>query len=226
MNAIILVAVVSVCNSCVYASSRVIQSIAAAGDLPEVFSYIDKKGRPLAGIMVSVVIGLLAFLVDSDRESDVFTWLFALCSISSFFTWFCICFAHIRFRWALRAQGRGTNELVYTSQMGIWGSYLGLLLTFLLIAGEIYVSLFPLGESPSAKAFFQYCLSIPIMIVVYIGYKTYRRSWNLFLIPLREVDLDTGRRYEDVEALKEDIAERKAYVASRPLYYRIYNFWC
>ncbi|CAI4796086.1 AIF_collapsed_G0051440.mRNA.1.CDS.1 [Saccharomyces cerevisiae] len=38
MNVVILVAVVSVCNSCVYASSRLIQALGASGQLPSVLS--------------------------------------------------------------------------------------------------------------------------------------------------------------------------------------------
>ncbi|ODV82922.1 hypothetical protein CANARDRAFT_30484 [[Candida] arabinofermentans NRRL YB-2248] len=226
MNAVILVAVLSVCNSCVYASSRVIQSLAVTGDLPEIFAYVDLKGRPLMGILISCIFGLLGFLVASTNQDTVFTWLFALCSIASFFTWFCICFAQVRFRWALKAQGRSTNELAYCSQLGAFGGYLGVVLSLALIAGEIYVSAFPLGYSSSAEGFFQNCLSIPIMIVVYVGYKSYKRSWNKFLIPLKEIDLDSGRRYEDLELLKLEVAERKAFIRSKPFYMRVYHFLC
>lgn len=62
MNAVILVAVVSVCNSTVYASSRLIQALGTAGQLPKIFGYMDRKGRPLVGIAVSATFGLLGFL--------------------------------------------------------------------------------------------------------------------------------------------------------------------
>lgn len=226
MNAVILVAVLSVCNSCVYASSRVIQALGACGQLPRVCGYIDRKGRPLVGIGICGIFGLLGFLVASDKEGDVFTWLFALCSISSFFTWFCICFSQVRFRMALKAQGRTTDEIGHKSMLGVYGGILGCVINFLLIAGEIYVSLFPLGDSPSAEAFFQYCLSIPIMIVVYFCHRLYRRNWRDWLIPASQIDLDTGKRVSDLELLKHEIMEEKAKVAARPLYYRIYRFWC
>nr|CAI6664431.1 CNT_HP1_G0042520.mRNA.1.CDS.1 [Saccharomyces cerevisiae] len=75
MNFVILVAVVSVCNSCVYASSRLIQALGASGQLPSVCSYMDRKGRPLVGIGISGAFGLLGFLVASKKEDEVFTWL-------------------------------------------------------------------------------------------------------------------------------------------------------
>nr|CAI6571940.1 CFF_HP1_G0040660.mRNA.1.CDS.1 [Saccharomyces cerevisiae] len=151
MNVVILVAVVSVCNSCVYASSRLIQALGASGQLPSVCSYMDRKGRPLVGIGISGAFGLLGFLVASKKEDEVFTWLFALCSISSFFTWFCICMSQIRFRMALKAQGRSNDEIAYKSILGVYGGILGCVLNALLIAGEIYVSAAPVGPLAPLK---------------------------------------------------------------------------
>lgn len=226
MNAVILIAVLSVCNSCVYAASRVIQSLGASRQLPSFCGYIDRKGRPLVGIGICGVFGLLGFLVASSKEGEVFTWLFALCSISSFFTWFCICFSQVRFRLALKAQGRSSDEIAYKSMLGFWGGVLGCVLNILLIAGEIYVSLFPLGGSPNAEGFFQYCLSIPIMIFVYFCHRIYRKNWTDWIISTKNIDLDTGRKAEDLELMKHEILTEKARIASKPLYYRIYRFWC
>ncbi|CAI6669334.1 CKB_HP2_G0040810.mRNA.1.CDS.1 [Saccharomyces cerevisiae] len=226
MNVVILVAVVSVCNSCVYASSRLIQALGASGQLPSVCSYMDRKGRPLVGIGISGAFGLLGFLVASKKEDEVFTWLFALCSISSFFTWFCICMSQIRFRMALKAQGRSNDEIAYKSILGVYGGILGCVLNALLIAGEIYVSAAPVGSPSSAEAFFEYCLSIPIMIVVYFAHRFYRRDWKHFYIKRSEIDLDTGCSVENLELFKAQKEAEKQLIASKPFYYKIYRFWC
>ncbi|CAI4802234.1 CAS_1a_G0052910.mRNA.1.CDS.1 [Saccharomyces cerevisiae] len=157
MNVVILVAVVSVCNSCVYASSRLIQALGASGQLPSVCSYMDRKGRPLVGIGISGAFGL--------------------------------------FRMALKAQGRSNDEIAYKSILGVYGGILGCVLNALLIAGEIYVSAAPVGSPSSAEAFFEYCLSIPIMIVVYFAHRFYRRDWKHFYIKRSEIDLDTGESF-------------------------------
>ncbi|CAI4918587.1 ATV_HP_G0081320.mRNA.1.CDS.1 [Saccharomyces cerevisiae] len=226
MNVVILVAVVSVCNSCVYASSRLMQALGASGQLPSVCSYMDRKGRPLVGIGISGAFGLLGFLVASKKEDEVFTWLFALCSISSFFTWFCICMSQIRFRMALKAQGRSNDEIAYKSILGVYGGILGCVLNALLIAGEIYVSAAPVGSPSSAEAFFEYCLSIPIMIVVYFAHRFYRRDWKHFYIKRSEIDLDTGCSVENLELFKAQKEAEKQLIASKPFYYKIYRFWC
>mgnify|MGYP003365386792 CR=1 FL=1 len=226
MNVIILIAVLSVANSCVYASSRVIQALGASGQLPSICGYIDKKGRPLVGIGICGIFGLLGFLVASDNEGTVFTWLFALCSISSFFTWFCICFSQVRYRIALRRQGRSTDEIAYKSMLGIYGGILGSVLNILLIAGEIYVSASPVGAPSTAEAFFENCLSIPIMIVVYICHKFYTKEWSVWYIPTDQIDLDTGCSFDDIELFKRQKIEERQRIASKSYLYRIYRFWC
>lgn len=217
MNVVILIAVVSVGNSSVYAASRSIAAAAIQGFLPRSFGYIDRHGRPLAGIIVSSLFGLLGFLVVSEQQDDVFTWLFAVCSLSAFFTWFCTCFAHVRFRWALYEQGRSTDELAFVSPTNLYGSYVGMFIFLLIIAAEIYISASPAGFPSSAKGFFQYCLSLPIMIFIYVCHKTYKRSWNKFLVKLEDIDLDTGRREVDLEALKQELADEKEEISKKAL---------
>lgn len=226
MNVVILIALISVSNSCVYASSRIVQSLGAAGQIPQICGYVDARGRPLIGIFVCAIFGLLAFIVASNNVNEVFDWLFALCALASLFVWFGICLAYLRYRWALKKNGRSTNEIVYKSMLGIYGGYLGILLTSLLIIGEIYVSLFPLGSSPSATAFFQNCLSIPISIAIYVFHKIYTKTYNTVAIPLEKIDLDTGLKHEDIELLKHEIEEAEAELRAKPLMYRIYRFWC
>ncbi|CAI4896805.1 CKB_collapsed_G0043650.mRNA.1.CDS.1 [Saccharomyces cerevisiae] len=104
--------------------------------------------------------------------------------------------------------------------------FLGCVLNALLIAGEIYVSAAPVGSPSSAEAFFEYCLSIPIMIVVYFAHRFYRRDWKHFYIKRSEIDLDTGCSVENLELFKAQKEAEKQLIASKPFYYKIYRFWC
>lgn len=226
MNAVILVAVVSVCNSTVYASSRLIQALGTAGQLPKIFGYMDRKGRPLVGIAVSATFGLLGFLVATKKQSEVFTWLFALCSVAAFVTWFSICLAQVRYRMAMRARKRSLDSIAYKSILGIWGGVVGCIVNFLLVAGEVYVSAFPANAKSSAEGFFKYTLSIPIMIVVFLGHKIHRNDWRNWYVKRKDMDLDTGCSIEDFELFQAQKEAEKRALASRPLYYRVYRFWC
>ncbi|KAJ1049872.1 hypothetical protein FZC28_6827g3692 [Saccharomyces cerevisiae] len=225
VNVVILIAVLSVGNSAIYGCSRTMVALAEQRFLPEIFSYVDRKGRPLVGIAVTSAFGLIAFVAASKKEGEVFNWLLALSGLSSLFTWGGICICHIRFRKALAAQGRGLDELSFKSPTGVWGSYWGLFMVIIMFIAQFYVALFPVGDSPSAEGFFEAYLSFPLVMVMYIGHKIYKRNWKLF-IPAEKMDIDTGRREVDLDLLKQEIAEEKAIMATKPRWYRIWNFWC
>ncbi|QPG73287.1 amino acid permease [Brettanomyces nanus] len=225
MNAVIMIAVLSVGNSSVFGCSRTLASLAEMGMAPKLFGYIDRMGRPLVGIIISLLVGLLCYLSASPKEGDVFNWLLALSGLSSVFTWGSICACHIRFRQALKSKGRDTGELVYTSQCGVIGSYWGVTLNVLILIAQFYVALFPIGGSPNAESFFEAYLTAPVLIAFYIFYVVWKRDLTWY-IPLSDIDLDTGRREMDLELVKQEIAEEKAYIRSKPFYFRMYKFWC
>ncbi|CAI4977925.1 CPS_HP_G0109370.mRNA.1.CDS.1 [Saccharomyces cerevisiae] len=127
---------------------------------------------------------------------------------------------------AMKAQGRSKDDIIYRSTLGIYGGIFGCILNVLLVIGEIYVSAAPVGSPSSAANFFEYCMSIPIMIAVYIGHRIYRRDWRHWYIKRMDIDLDSGHSLEDFEATKLERDEDKKYVSSKPLYYRIYRFFC
>lgn len=225
VNVVILIAVLSVGNSAIYACSRTLCALSEQGFLPRIFGYIDRAGRPMFSILFTSAFGLIAFIAQSKKEGEVFNWLLALSGLSSLFTWAGICFCHIRFRAALKVQGRSTDELPFTSPAGVWGSVWGLFMISLMLIAQFYVALFPPGDHPSAEIFFQSYLSFPIILAFYIAHKVYKRNWKIF-IPLKDMDLDTGRRDFDLDLIRQEVAEEKAQLATRPLWYRIYNFWC
>jgi yeast amino acid transporter len=87
VNAVILISVLSVGNASTFAASRTLEALAEIGQCPKLFTYIDKKGRPLATLALVLAFGPLAFVGAYDG-GQIFDWLFALCGLSNFFTWY------------------------------------------------------------------------------------------------------------------------------------------
>lgn len=225
MNAVILISVISVGSSSVYATSRTLTALAEQGLAPKICGYIDRAGRPLVAIIITNIFGLLSFIAASGKQEEVFNWLLLISGLSSIFTWWSICVAHIRFRRALYVKGRSSDELSFKSQTGVIGSIYGATLNTLVLIAEFWVSLFPLGESPSAEGFFQNYLGFVVLLVFYVGHKIWKNNWIL-CIRATNIDVDVGRRETDLEALKQELEEERAILRTKPLYYRVYRFWC
>lgn len=225
INAVILISVISVGNASVYATSRSLNSLAEQGMAPKWTGYVDRAGRPLAAILITDIFGLFALIAASDKQVEVFNWLLAISGLSSIFTWLSINASHIRFRRAMHVQGRSLDELPYTSQCGVWGSYFGFALNTLVLIAQFWIALFPLNGKPSAYDFFLSYLGLPVLLSSWLFYKVWKRDWKL-LIRAKDIDLDTGRANIDMDILKHELAEERALLREKPLYVRVYRFWC
>ncbi|GME72906.1 unnamed protein product [Ambrosiozyma monospora] len=224
MNVVIMISVLSVGNTATYGCSRVLVSLSEQGFAPRSFGYIDREGRPLVGVVLCLVSGLLCYLSVLKNESTVFTWMMSISGLSAFFSWASICASHFRFRLALKANGRSTDELSFTSAVGTYGSYFGFGLICVVLIVEFWVSLFP-GSTADAENFFQTWLCVPVIILFLSGYFIWKRKF-VWLIPIKDIDIDSGRRVADLDLLRQEVAEERAELVSKPFYYRVYRFWC
>lgn len=221
-NAVILVAVLSVGNSSTFATSRTLTALAGYGQAPRFLMYIDREGRPLISLLIVLVFGCLAYINLSSDSSTVFDWLYAISGLSVIFTWGSICFAHIRFRQAWKAQGHTVEELPFKAPLGVYGSWFGGLFNVLILIAQFYVAVWPIGESPNANSFFLAYLAAPIILVFFLGHILWKREkWSL--IKVSDMDIDTGRRnFPSLETLREERAE----LAAKPFFARWYNIMC
>jgi amino acid transporter len=204
-NAMILISVMSVANSCTFGSTRTFQALADNGMGPKLFAYVDKKGRPLVVVLLQLLFGCLAFLnLDQSGGGNIFNWLLSLSGLSSFFVFGSIAVAHIRFRRAWKLNGHSVDELPFRAAFGIYGSYVCAILNFLCLVAQFYVALWPVGGPNFVViTFFQDYLAGPFIIFLFIIWKTY--SW--FMVPkhrplyvkIKDIDIYTGMREEQLE---------------------------
>ncbi|KIW94436.1 uncharacterized protein Z519_04412 [Cladophialophora bantiana CBS 173.52] len=212
-NAVITISVMSVANSCTYGSTRTMQALAQGGMGPRFLAWIDKKGRPVWPVVIQMAFGLLAFINEAATGATVFNWLLALTGLSSFFVWGSICYSHIRFRAGWKAAGRSLDDLPFKSQLGVYGSWVGVSLVVLCLAATFYVSLFPLGGDPDPETFFESYIAAPIVMALFAFWKLWTRDTS-FMVKIRDMDLDTGRReFQDIP--EDEEPERKMSVGRR-----------
>ncbi|CAR22012.1 amino acid permease [Lachancea thermotolerans CBS 6340] len=227
VNAVILIAVVSVGNSAMYSGPRVLNALAEQGYAPKFLAYIDRAGRPLMALIACSVIGLLAFVAASDHEEDVFTWLAAIAGLSELFTWSAILLSHIRFRQAMKYHGYSLSQLGYKSITGLWGSIYGVCFNILVFVAQFWVALAPIGNNGKTDvlSFFQSYLAFPLWFVFFLGYMVYSGEW-MILRPLKDIDINHFRCVYDEERIEQEKLEHKTMLQNSNWLGRLKHFWC
>jgi len=95
------------------------------------------------------------------------------------------------------------DELPYQAALGVWGSYLCVLINALALIASFYTALFPVsGDPPAAAAFFQAYLAGPLLIFLYLVWKVYswftRPSDRPIWVKIRDIDIYSGMRESQV----------------------------
>ncbi|MBU9812705.1 aromatic amino acid transporter AroP [Rahnella sp. SL6] len=105
LNVVILTAALSVYNSCVYCNSRMLFGLAQQGNAPKALLNVDKRGVPVASILVSAATTALCVLINYLMPGEAFGLLMALVVSALVINWAMISLAHMKFRQAKRREG-------------------------------------------------------------------------------------------------------------------------
>lgn len=109
MNIVVLTAAFSSLNSGLYATGRVLRSLAMGGSAPKMFKSMNSKGVPFIGILVTMAINVFGVLLNFLIPSQLFELLLNLVSLGILSTWGFIVLSQINYR---RAVKRGEIEMV------------------------------------------------------------------------------------------------------------------
>lgn len=183
MNLVILTAVLSAGNSGLYASTRMLYSLAREGKAPHCFLKINSRGVPVNALYATTAFGIFAFATSLVGDGTAYNWLVNISGMAGFITWVGIAAAYYRFRRAFIAQGRSLSELPYKAPFFPFGPLAALVLCLFIMAGQD-TSLF--SGTFEWTDFVAVYIGIPVFLLTYIWYKW---KYHTHLIPLKEVDL-------------------------------------
>lgn len=184
MNAVILTSVLSCGTSGLYASTRMLWSMAKDRQAPKFLQSVNRRGIPMNALVVTTIIGALAFL-SSIFGDQVYTWLLNASGLTGFIAWVGIALCHYRFRKAYVAQGRDLNELKYKAKWYPLGPLLALTMCIIIILGQNYQA-FTSGKIDWYGVAVSY-IGLPIFLVTWFGYKYAKKTK---VIPLKECSFD------------------------------------
>jgi aromatic amino acid transport protein AroP len=132
LNAVVLTAALSVYNSCVYCNSRMVLGLALLGNAPQRFGRVNRRGVPVAALMLSAAATATCVLVNYLVPKQALEMLMMLVVSALVINWAMISITHLKFRRALRAEGTRT---VFPS----WGYPLTNYLCLAFMAGIVAV---------------------------------------------------------------------------------------
>merc|ERR1711977_801154 len=161
--------------------------------------------------------GLLGYMNLAATGETVFNWLLSLSGLAALFTWGSICLAHIRFRKAWVYHGHTLDEIPFKAVGGVYGSWIGLLIIFLVLVAQFWTAIAPVGgnsEEGAAYDFFYAYLALPVVLAFWAaGYFWKKQGW----LRTHQIDVDSGRREHDWERIN----AWKAELASMPAWKRL-----
>ncbi|MBX9954377.1 amino acid permease [Peribacillus simplex] len=184
MNAIILSSVLSAGNSGMYASTRMLWDLARDGKAPKFLGKLDKRGVPVNALILTSLVGCVAFLASFFGDGVVYIWLLNASGMAGFVTWVGIAIAHYRFRKAYAAQGLDMNALPFRAKGFPFGPIFALVLCIIIIIGQGYQAFS--SDGIDWNSMFVSYIGLILFFVLWFGYKIKHKTK---IIPLEECDL-------------------------------------
>jgi arginine/ornithine permease len=160
VNFVIITAVLSVANSGLYATSRVLWSMSQQGMVSPIFGKLSKNGVPINALIASMIIGCLSLLCGIYAEDTVYLWLLSIAGFGAVVVWASIALSNYLGRKAFIKQGGDVKDLKYKTPLYPFVPLLALTLNVIII-----ISLAFIPEQRMAL----YC-GIPFKVARYIYY--------------------------------------------------------
>lgn len=117
MNFVILTAILSAANSGLYASSRMLWSLANKETISPIFAKMTKHGVPINAVIFSMLGGALALLSSIIAPDTVYIILVSISGLAVVVVWMSISVSQFFFRRQYVKEGNSVEDLVYRTPL-------------------------------------------------------------------------------------------------------------
>jgi len=169
MNAVILTAVLSAGNSGMYASTRMLFTLAREGKAPRIFAKLSKGGVPRNALYATTIVAALCFLSSMFGNQTVYLWLLNTSGMTGFIAWLGIAISHYRFRRGYVSQGRDLKKLPYLSGFFPFGPVFAFVLCLIITLGQNYQAF--LKDTIDWYGVAATYIGLPLFLIIWFGYK-------------------------------------------------------
>lgn len=177
-------------------------TLAKDGYAPRQLSRTNRFQIPWIAVLATTVISALCFGASKIGAGQVWTWLQNLVGVSNQISWACICFTSLRFRAAIRRQNM-EHLLPFKNFTYPVGPAIAVVLNIFIVLVQGWSAFSPEFD---AVDFVSYYIEIPIMIVMFLGWKVYKKTK---LVPLDQMDLVTDSYHRENEGVIAETDEEK-----------------
>lgn len=195
MNAIILIAVLSVTNSGIYLTSRMMYAMARTGKAPKVLGKVNKRGIPVLALCASTAIASLCFLSSIYEDGTIFFWLLNMAAVTCFIAWIGIAICHYRFRRGYVRQGYSLDNLSFKAKFFPYGTiYLIAVCVICLISVSSYAFM---GGPIDWFILLTPYSGLVIFTALFVGYKVVKKSKYIKLDEIVYFDKDSNLKQNE-----------------------------
>jgi GABA permease len=166
MNLVVLTAVLSVLNSSLYITSRMLFALTRHNDAPQFFLRTTSRGVPIWAILAGTIVGYVAVLISYFFPEEVFAWLVNASGAIALFVYLLVAISELVMR--RRLEREAPERLRLKMWLYPWLTYLSIVV----IAGVLIAMAFISGLRPLLLA------SVVSAIVIVIAYFV-RRAFGL-----------------------------------------------
>ena len=174
MNAVVLTSVLSAGNSGMYASTRMLYTLACQRMAPRIFARVSANGVPVIALIATTVVAALCFLTNIFSPQAVYIWLLNLSGMTGFIAWLGIAISHYRFRKGYVAQGLQLSALPYRTTSFPFGPIFAFVLCMTITLGHNYQAF--LQERIDWTGVVATYIGLPLFLVIWFGYRLVKGS--------------------------------------------------
>ena len=109
MEVVIVIALLSACNTQIYGTSRFLHNLAQRGDAPDFFAVTDSRSVPMRAVVVSVFFGFVAVALQYWNPPGLLAFLLNAVGGCLIVLWFAIAFSFLRLHPRLENSGEITH---------------------------------------------------------------------------------------------------------------------
>ena len=117
MRFVIITALLSAANSGLYAASRMMWSLSAQRQLPQVFSRLSSSGTPIIALVVTMFGAIPGLLSEHFAPETIFKNLLGIAAFTMVIVWMSICWSQCNFRRAWYKAGHSAKDLKFAAPL-------------------------------------------------------------------------------------------------------------